>query len=105
MPAGGTRGVSPRELRALEAPHFQELHLEVLLAERGVVEGLAVLRVSPEQAGVQGQGLASPSTCKGERGVGRSSLDWRKRGLPSPPLALTRGPEPGALCLRRQLGV
>jgi len=60
----GGGGCSPRDLDVLKAPHFQELHLEVLLAERRVVEGLAVLRVPPEQVGVKGQSLASPSTCK-----------------------------------------
>lgn len=57
-------GPAPRDLGVLEAPHLQELHPEVLLAERRVVKGLAVLRVPPEQVGVEGQSLASTSTCK-----------------------------------------
>ena len=61
------RGCPPRHLGVLKAPHFQELHLEVLLAERRIVEGLAVLRAPPEQVGVEGQSLASPSTCKSKR--------------------------------------
>lgn len=99
VPVGGTRGVSPRELRALKAPHFQELHLEVLLAERGVVEGLAVLRVSPEQAGVQGQGLASPSTCKSERRVG-PGCPGPSLPVPCPGLTPLRGWEGLGLFLR-----
>lgn len=97
-----TRGVSPRELRALKAPHFQELHLEVLPAERGVVEGLAVLRASPEQAGVQGQGLASPSTCKSERRVG-PGCSGPSFSVPCPALTPLRGCEGLGLFLRRFL--
>lgn len=56
------RGSLPQDLDILKAPHFQELHLEVLLAERRVVEGLAVFRAPPQQVGIKGQSLASPST-------------------------------------------
>lgn len=62
------RGRPSRDLGVLKAPHFQELHLEVLLAERRVVEGVAVLRAPPEQVGVEGQSLASTSTCKNKQG-------------------------------------
>ena len=64
---GAARGCPPWDLGVLKAPHFQELHLEVLLAERRVVKGLAVLRAPPEQIGVEGQSLASPSTCKSKQ--------------------------------------
>lgn len=56
------RGCPLWDLHVLKAPHFQELHLEVLLAERRVVKGLAVLCVPTEQVGIKGQSLASPST-------------------------------------------
>lgn len=62
--------LSPWDLSVLEAPHLQQLHLEVLLAERRVVKGLAGFRASPEQVGVEGQCLASPSTCKSTPGTG-----------------------------------
>lgn len=61
------RGCPPEDLGVLKAPHFQELHPEVLLAEWRVVEGLAVLRAPPEQVGIEGQSLASPSTCKSKQ--------------------------------------
>lgn len=62
--------LSPWDLSVLEAPHLQQLHLEVLLAEWWVVKGLAGFRASPEQVGVEGQCLASPSTCKSTPGTG-----------------------------------
>lgn len=83
------RGCPLWDLRVLKAPHFQELHLEVLLAERRVVEGLAALCVPPEQVGVKGQSLASPSTWKASRTV----------GICSPPLLPQQGhwPSPRGL--------
>lgn len=62
--------LTPWDLRVLEAPHLQQLHLEVLLAEWRVVKGLAGFRASPEQVGIEGQCLASPSTCKSTPGIG-----------------------------------
>lgn len=83
---GGTvRGCPSQDLGVLKAPHFQELHLEVLLAEWRVVEGLTVLCVSPEQIGVKGQSLPSSSTCKSKQD------GW---DLLSPPCHLSRGTGP-----------